>query len=54
MKIEIAGSSGREACEDAASLLPPSGGCTHAGATPPVAFRTVVGLDGEVETRATL
>ncbi len=32
--------------------LKPASGCTQVGTTPGVAFRTVVGYEGEVETKA--
>jgi hypothetical protein len=34
--------------------LPPSGGPTQARTTPPVAFRAVIGLDGEAEMEVAL
>jgi hypothetical protein len=43
-----------EAHEDAASLLPPSGGPAQAKTMPCAAFRAMIGADGEVELDAVL
>jgi hypothetical protein len=49
MKIEIAGSSGREASEETGSLLPPSPWPTQVGATPSLAFRALIREAGYAE-----